>query len=76
MEDRTLGIIGGIVLFLALLSPLVMESRTKIEKLYTEAEALHNRNDFKAAIEKYAAARKESKNSVQELRILIKIFPR
>ncbi len=61
MEDRTLGIIGGIVLFFVLLSPLVMESRTKIEKLYTEAEALHNRNNFKAAIEKYAAARKESR---------------
>jgi tetratricopeptide (TPR) repeat protein len=75
MEDRTLGIIGGIALFLALLSPLVMESRTKIEKLYTEAEALHNRNNFKDAIEKYTAAYNESKKLGTKTNHIDKDFP-
>ena len=61
MEDRTIGIIGGIVLFLALLSPLVIENRGKIDRLYSEAETSYDRGDYMDAIEKYTAAHKESK---------------
>ena len=61
MEDRSITIIAGIALFLALLSPLVIENRGKIDKLYTEAETLYSSRNYRDAIEKYNAAKKESK---------------
>ena len=61
MEERSIAIIGGIVIFLALLSPFVIESRRKIVKLYSEAEGLYDVGDYTNAIEKYKAAEKESR---------------
>jgi tetratricopeptide (TPR) repeat protein len=61
MNTRIWGIIGGVALVLALLSPLVLGSAQKVERLFEIAEALYERSDYKGAIEKYKAALKESK---------------
>ncbi len=61
MNTRIWGIIGGVALVLALLSPLVLGSAQKVERLFETAEALYERSDYKGAIEKYKAALKESK---------------
>lgn len=61
MEDRSIAIIAGVTLLLALLSPFVIENRGKIDKLYTEAEAFYSRSNYITAIEKYNAVKKESK---------------
>ena len=61
MNTRIWGIIGGVVLVLALLSPLVLGSAQKVERLFEAAEALSERSDYEGAIEKYKAALKESK---------------
>ena len=55
------GIIGGVVLVLALLSPLVLGSSKKVEQLFEAAETLYERSDYKGAIPKYKEALKESK---------------
>ena len=59
MNEKIWGIIGGVALLLALLSPLVLGNSKKIERLYEDAEALYERSDYKGAIEKYEAALKE-----------------
>ena len=61
MNARIWGIIGGIALVLALLSPLVLGSVQKVERLFEAAEALYERSDYEGAIEKYKEALKESK---------------
>ena len=60
MNARIWGIIGGVALVLALLSPLVLGNSKKIEQLYEAAEALYERSDYEGAIVKYKAALKES----------------
>ena len=61
MDARILGIIGGVALVLALLSPLVLGSSKKVEQLFEAAETLYERSDYKGAIQKYKEALKESK---------------
>ena len=61
MNARIWGIIGGVALVLALLSPLVLGSSKKVEQLFEAAEALSERSDYEGAIEKYKEALKESK---------------
>ena len=60
MNDRTWGIIGGVILVLALLSPLVLGNGKKVETLFEAAEALYERAEYKGAIEKYSEALKVS----------------
>ena len=60
MNERIWGIIGGVALLLALLSPLVLGNSKKVERLFKDAEALYERSDYENAIEKYKAALKES----------------
>ena len=61
MNARIWGIIGGVALVLALLSPLVLGSSKKVEQLFEAAEALSERSDYENAIAKYKEALKESK---------------
>ena len=61
MNAKIWGIIGGVALVLALLSPFVLGSAQKVERLFEAAEALSERSDYEGAIEKYKAALKESK---------------
>ncbi len=61
MNAKIWGIIGGVALVLALLSPLVLGSAQKVERLFEAAEALYERLDYEAAIAKYKEALKESK---------------
>lgn len=61
MNSRIWGIIGGVALVLALLSPLVLGSAQKVERLFEAAEALSEHSDYEGAIEKYKEALKESK---------------
>ena len=60
MNERIWGIIGGVALLLALLSPLVLGNSKKVGKLFEDAEALYEHSDYEDAIEKYEAALKES----------------
>lgn len=60
MNERIWGIIGGVALLLALLSPLVLGNSKKVERLFEEAEVLYERSDYENAVEKYEAALKES----------------
>ena len=61
MNARIWGIIGGVALVLALLSPLVLGNSKKIGQLFGTAEELYERSDYEGAIAKYKAALKESK---------------
>lgn len=61
MNARIWGIIGGVALVLALLSPLVLGSAQKVERLFEAAEVLYERSDYEGAIVKYKKALKESK---------------
>lgn len=56
MNPRIWGIIGGVALVLALLSPLVLGSSKKVEQLFKEAEKLHQRANYEEAIVKYRDA--------------------
>lgn len=60
MDERIWGIVGGIALLLALLSPLVLGNSKKVERLFQEAEALYERRNYEGAIEKYSEALKEA----------------
>ena len=60
MNERIWGIIGGVALLLALLSPLVLGNSKKVERIFEDAEALYERSDYENAIEKYEAALKEA----------------
>lgn len=61
MNPRIWGIIGGVALVLALLSPLVLGSSKKVERLFEEAEKLHQRANYEDAIVKYRDALSASK---------------
>ena len=60
MNERIWGIIGGVALLLALLSPLVLGNSKKVEKLFEDAEVLYERSNYEGAIKKYKGALKES----------------
>lgn len=60
MNEKIWGIVGGIALLLALLSPLVLGNSKKVERLFEEAEALYERRNYEGAIEKYSEALKET----------------
>ena len=53
MNSKILGIIGGVALVLALLSPLVLRNRNKVERTFEAAEELYERAEYADAIEKY-----------------------
>lgn len=61
MDTKIWGIIGGVVLVLALLSPFVLGSSKKVEQLFEDAKMLHERSNYQEAIVKYNEALKESK---------------
>ena len=61
MNARIWGIIGGVALVLALLSPLVFGNSKKVEQLFEDAETFYERSDYENAIAKYKEALKESK---------------
>ena len=46
MNPRILGIIGGLALVVALLSPFMMGSSKKVEQLYNDAEDLYGQADY------------------------------
>ena len=74
MNARIWGIIGGVALVLALLSPLVLGNSKKIEQLYEAAEALYERSDYEGAIVKYKEALKESKKFGAKTEMIDKDF--
>lgn len=61
MDTKTLGIIGGLVLALALLSPFVLGNTRKVKQALKDAEALYEQRQYKDASEKYNNALKRSK---------------
>ena len=61
MNAKIWGIIGGVTLALALLSPLVLGSSKKVENLFKIAEESYGHSDYKSAITKYKEALAESK---------------
>lgn len=60
MDTKTLGIIGGVALVIALLSPLVLGSAKKVEIHYNHAENLFENRKFEEAIKIYEKAIKAS----------------
>ena len=60
MNPRILGIIGGLALVVALLSPFMMGSSKKVEELYNSAEEMYAQEDYEGAIAKYTEALEES----------------
>ncbi|MCG9126843.1 tetratricopeptide repeat protein [Candidatus Poribacteria bacterium] len=61
MDTKTLGIIGGVALIIALLSPLVLGSSKTVEIYYDKAEILFENRKFEEAIKVYQKAIKASK---------------
>ena len=68
------GIIGGFALLLALLSPLVLGSTKKVERLFKSAETLYNQNDYEGSIVMYNKALKESNKFRSKTEIIDKDF--
>ena len=60
MNSKIWGIIGGLALVLALLSPYLLGSSKKVAQLFEAAEMLYEENDYEGAIAKYEEALKES----------------
>lgn len=61
MDTRIWGIIGGLALVLALLSPFVLGNTKKVERLFEDAEGCYERSEYADALEKYNKSLKESK---------------
>ena len=61
MNSRMWGIIGGLAVVLALLSPYVLGSTKKVKQLFEDAETLYESTDYEAAIAKYEDALEGSK---------------
>ena len=74
MEPRTWGIIGGIALVVALLSPFLLGSSKSVQTLYDDAEVMFERKDYQGAIEKYNKAIKASKKPGARTEIIDKDF--
>ncbi|MDE0683746.1 MAG: tetratricopeptide repeat protein [Candidatus Poribacteria bacterium] len=60
MDKRIWGIIGGLALVLALLSPYVLGSTKKVARLFEAAEMLYAQKDYEGAIATYNEALHES----------------
>ena len=74
MNPRILGIIGGLALIVALLSPFMMGSSKKVEQLFQSAEDLYGQADYEGAIEKYAEALEESTKRGVKTEVIDKDF--
>jgi len=61
MDKKIWGIIGGIALVIALLSPLVSSSTKKVKQIFEAAEELYEQGQYEGAIVKYNKALKEAK---------------
>lgn len=61
MDTKTLGIIGGAALIIALLSPLVLGSSRSVKDHYEAANRLFENRKYEAAIDNYNKAIKASK---------------
>ena len=61
MDTKIWGIIGGVALVLALLSPLVLGNTKKVKGLFDDAEGCYERSEYADALEKYNKTLKESK---------------
>ena len=61
MDTKIWGIIGGVVLLLALLSPFVLSSSKKVERIFEDAEMAYEERRYEDALERYDKALKESK---------------
>ncbi len=75
MNPRVLGIIGGLALVVALLSPMMMGSSKKVEQLFQEAEDLYGQTDYEGAIAKYGEALEESTKRGVKTEVIDKDFP-
>ena len=74
MNPRILGIIGGLALIVALLSPFMMGSSKKVEQLYLSAKELYEQADYEGAIAKYTEALEESKKRGVKTEVIDKDF--
>lgn len=61
MDTKTLGIIGGLVLALALLSPFVLGNTKKVKQAFEDAETLYEQGRYEDANERYDKALTDSK---------------
>ena len=75
MNPRILGIIGGLALVIALLSPFMMGSSKQVEQLYNDAEDLYEQADYEGAIAKYTEALEESTKRGVKTEVIDKDFP-
>ncbi len=75
MNPRLLGIIGGVALVVALLSPFMMGSSKKVEQLFQDAEDLYGQADYEGAIAKYGEALEESTKRGVKTEVIDKDFP-
>ena len=73
--DKRWGIIGGVVLVIALLSPLFLGSSKNVQQLYNEGNALYTQRKYSDAIELYEKAIKESKKPGARSEVIDKDFP-
>ena len=74
MNPRILGIIGGLALLVALLSPFMMGSSKKVEQLFQSAEDLYGQADYEGAIGKYTEALEESTKRGVKTEVIDKDF--
>ena len=74
MDERIWGIVGGLALLLVLLSPYVLGSTKKVERLFESAEMLYEQNDYDGAIAKYREALLESNKLRAKTEIIDKDF--
>ena len=61
MDKKIWGIIGGIALVLALLSPFVLGSTKKVKEAFEEAETSYKEERYQEALDRYNKALEESK---------------
>ena len=61
MDKKIWGVIGGIALVFALLSPFVLGSTKKVERIFEDAEGCYERAEYADAFKKYNKSLKESK---------------
>ncbi len=61
MDKKIWGVIGGIALVLALLSPFVLGSTKKVKQVFEEAETSYKEQRYEDALERYNKALEESK---------------
>ena len=74
MNPRILGIIGGLALVVAILSPFMMGSSKKVEELYYSAKELSDQGDYEGAIAKYEEALEESTKRGVKTEVIDKDF--